>query len=1234
MRPPTLLSGLRSLALMLLGWSMVAGLGLAQSSDTLKRLDELLERLETPSSTELLATLGQAPALDELLLPLEEGFVPFGRRKTPAEFKQQYSEMKAEVDRLAFEDPGAATAIAAELAELQLEVMGADHPNVARSAWRALELEAMAELNAEDLEHLQAVRSGYDQAIRSFREGHLDAGLLELISTIDEEFLMMGDRASLSRSLSTLGVILHGAGDYPRAERAARAGLARALHELSPASPYVANGLNSLAWLSSQTDNSQEAASWHAHSLALRRRLYGDRGPEVTLALMHLVDFLHLNNDLERARLVCDRAIEILVELDEMPDRLGILLGQRGSIEWSAGEDDSAYQSLEQAIVLMREAHGGDHADLANALGLQADVVRNLGEHQRALELAESAAAMVDRIYPGPHPLKGQAHHRLASCLVATNELDRAEEEFLTALAFMESGGVAAHGELAKALDGLAALLAERGDTAGAEALSERIPTELRRAHGPSRQVANALRQLARRRHAIGETTAAIEAQSEALEIYVARLGEDHARVLQARSELARLLAANQSFKAAKELVAQVLDKAESDPAAYREPMGSANLLAGWIARSQGELEDAARFVDRALEVKSAYLMAPHPELIEALSLQGQVLEEQGQAALAAIAYEQALQQCDALRVRILGDERDRAIYAGELSLGALSRSLARVSAKLGESFDALEAAELGRERALLDLVERSSIDLIAAAQSLGDDKLRALRESLKLEEQAQSALHQAEVLLRREAERQETSANRVALLESKVRDAGLELLLRQGEREAWLRSVWPTARTLSAQAIAGVLGEDEALLHYTFDENGILLIALLGNSEESSQSFGITSSRERAGELREVLLQVCADIRGGQEVDPDQRRILSQALIPDSLWEALEERERVVIVPDGPLHELPFEVLSTPAGDWLERGPRITYSPSATLFARTRQDGRQESSRRALVLGAPDFGSAEEKVASRATRTDLEQARLFGTRLAPLPGSEVEAREVRQKLAAAGWEVDLLLGEHARVPRLYEEARGAGLVHLSTHGLAPSVSSPYDAALALTPPRSMTEDDDGFLTLEDLVENWGGRLSACDLVVLSACDTQVGVPLGESRVALSWGFFFAGAESVLVSLWRVDDRATALLMDRFYENYTGQFDEPRRVGRRSFEHGQAMPEDAALQEAKLWLSRSTPEANLERLRDLGFEEESAAARRDFPRPGAAPTARSLMDRFDFRAPRFGSAFSLYGQPD
>ena len=162
------------------------------------------------------------------------------------------------------------------------------------------------------------------------------------------------------------------------------------------------------------------------------------------------------------------------------------------------------------------------------------------------------------------------------------------------------------------------------------------------------------------------------------------------------------------------------------------------------------------------------------------------------------------------------------------------------------------------------------------------------------------------------------------------------------------------------------------------------------------------------------------------------------------------------------------------------------------------------------------------------------------------------------------------------------------------------------------------------------------GRLKGCDLVVLSACDTQRGVQTGDTTFSLPLGFFFAGAPTVIASLWKVDDTATALLMTRFYENLLGNPSPTRQRGSPT-----PMSKADALSEAKHWLRSLTADQVRELVRNLPnasaaapagnaaalTDRESRGTERARPVPSTAPAAHP------YEHPYYWAAFILIGDP-
>jgi CHAT domain-containing protein len=202
------------------------------------------------------------------------------------------------------------------------------------------------------------------------------------------------------------------------------------------------------------------------------------------------------------------------------------------------------------------------------------------------------------------------------------------------------------------------------------------------------------------------------------------------------------------------------------------------------------------------------------------------------------------------------------------------------------------------------------------------------------------------------------------------------------------------------------------------------------------------------------------------------------------------------------------------------------------------------------------------------------------------------------------------LLGRDANGPNLERLAERPGLsrfryLHLATHGFADPRGG-MNSYLALTPedPALATH---GKLSAGHILRTW--KLDA-DLVVLSACQTALGEHQGgEGYVGFAQALLLAGARSLVLSQWPVDDRATTLLMHRFYQNLLGSRPDLKAP----------LPKVDALAEAKRWLRGLEREDVVQRLRDLGVPVDAAWVQNQPEHP--------------FAHPYYWAAFILIGDP-
>ncbi|MGH9868521.1 MAG: CHAT domain-containing protein [Candidatus Polarisedimenticolia bacterium] len=320
--------------------------------------------------------------------------------------------------------------------------------------------------------------------------------------------------------------------------------------------------------------------------------------------------------------------------------------------------------------------------------------------------------------------------------------------------------------------------------------------------------------------------------------------------------------------------------------------------------------------------------------------------------------------------------------------------------------------------------------------------------------------------------------------------------------------------------------------------------------------------------------------------VDPDpevtaDHRALGRRYL-DAALPQLEGIEHLIV--EGPV--FPFDVMIGPDGRPVADMFDITYVPSAhvaSMLNERRREAPRQPPRSILAIsaaapehgiGTPDrlaLASGEERALRRA-RKAYARSETPLDRLPPLPYAALEASLVAGKfqdalLLQGPRDVEGRLGAIARAGRLGR----FDVLHFAGHSL--SDGAPELAGLAVAREGNAgSRADDGILDVEEILLTWD--LDA-QLLTLSGCETArvSGAQRGEI-LGFTPALFAVGARNVLSSLWPVDDRATAHLMDRFYDNVMGRYTD-ERLGSR----GGPMPLARALREARMYLRSMRDEA-------------------------------------------------------
>ncbi|MEP0848122.1 MAG: CHAT domain-containing protein [Phycisphaerae bacterium] len=275
--------------------------------------------------------------------------------------------------------------------------------------------------------------------------------------------------------------------------------------------------------------------------------------------------------------------------------------------------------------------------------------------------------------------------------------------------------------------------------------------------------------------------------------------------------------------------------------------------------------------------------------------------------------------------------------------------------------------------------------------------------------------------------------------------------------------------------------------------------------------------ARTALGRLVTSLLE---RVRAGGDALGEGRALGAALLDPIS---EIRSATRIVVSPDGELHQVPFDLLVPRSGRPLLDSHVVSYAPSGSVLTilRTRQPSSAPSKPALAVSASPD-GPKVPATSASVTRNIYD---LDGAQLRPLPSANDEARAVR---AILGDGTTVLVGEAATELAIKRQSLDQfRVLHFAVHGI-PSTRYPARAALLLRD----GSGEDGILQAREIL---GLRLRA-DLVTLSACDTGSGIVHEQEGVAsLVRPFLAAGARSVVANLWAADDEFSLGLMREFY---------------------------------------------------------------------------------------------------
>lgn len=527
---------------------------------------------------------------------------------------------------------------------------------------------------------------------------------------------------------------------------------------------------------------------------------------------------------------------------------------------------------------------------------------------------------------------------------------------------------------------------------------------------------------------------------------------------------------------------------------------------------------DYSRALDLARRAAAMSAHEDSPETLwSALSIAGKAYRALNQPDKARQSFQDAIAAIEELRDSFTGGEEDRQRFL-EARVQPY-RLMADLLTANGETAQALSYAERAKGRVLLDSLRTGRIDVSKAMTAEEQNRERELR----------SKAVSINTEISREKLQEKSDEGRLADLKARLEGA-------RSEYEQFLVRLYANHPDLKAQrgeispvtlseSMALMTNNKTALLEFVVLEDKTLLFVLSKKQSASRDTPDLrvytidVKEKDLASDIESFTRRLAGRRSGFQ---PLASRLYQLLLKPARLQ--LQNLTDLVIVPDGVLWGLPFQVLQPSTGRYLIQDYAISYVPSLTVLREmkrylARYRGSRIPTQTLLAVGNPAIG---RETADRINSVFMDE------KLAPLP--EAEKQVSRLKALYGRGQTRVYTGAEAREERVKQEAGRYRILHLATHGILNDASPMYShLVLSQTGPGGA---EDGLLEAWEVMKL---DLNA-ELAVLSACDTARGrVGAGEGVIGLSWAFLVAGCPTTVVSQWKVESASTTELMVEFH---------------------------------------------------------------------------------------------------
>jgi CHAT domain-containing protein/Tfp pilus assembly protein PilF len=817
--------------------------------------------------------------------------------------------------------------------------------------------------------------------------------------------------------------------------------------------------------------------------------------------------------------------------LGEQHTGLAKSYGNIGNVYMIQGLYVQALEYHQQTLAIFKRAHGEQHPNVANSYNSLGYVYLIQGQYAIALEYFQQALAIFKQALGEQHPKVANSYNNIGNVYADQGQYAQALKYQLQAMAITKQVMGERHPDVAISYGNIGIVYADQGQYAQALECFQQALSIFRQTFGEQQpEVASTYNNIGNVYAGQGQYTQALELYLQSLAIHKQTFGEKHPEVAMSYSNIGQMYAHLSQFTAA-------IEQYQHSLRAYL-PNFDSNRYRSLSANSPDVLKSPLLYQPIALRLRNK----PGDDTLALTTIR--FADRFIDSLRKAYSYENDKLELGTsanklyqvgIDVAIWNKQEEEAFYFSEKNKAAvLAQSLNEATAlKLGGIPDSLvnKDKEL---RALVTFYSKSITDEELKCPNCDSTKLQNLQNGLFRYQQEHSALK----------DRLESEFPQYFAL--KYKDAKMSV----------------------KQIRQGFLSENpnSAILEYLLGDS-VLYAFCITKDKYAFHRQKLDTTRFKNANALQLEIKKLGRALADAKLYLDSTATVSQpaSILYDYLIKPFEQQIKgkdLVIIPDGELNKIPFELLMKPHPNliainkwqnlpYLMKQHNISYHYSAQLLLEEWQKSKtQPVQSSGLMAFAPLFESNSTLVnrdallasAQLAKRQEVKpQFKAFlsnQSNYQPLPGTEREVKAIYELFSQQNQPAKYYLNDQANESTVKSlDLKPYKYLHFATHGLTDE-DRPTQSCLILAQNQYPLPSPNGEGSFDNLLtssEMYGLELDA-ELVVLSACQTGKGkLKAGEGIIGLTRGLLYAGARNLLVSQWNVNDASTAELMTKFY---------------------------------------------------------------------------------------------------